>query len=104
MKDTDKVELTVGNIKAAAEKCGTAKEVLKTLCPEVFNEKWRDITEECIIKPDITGAPMFFHQDKPFAFAPPSDWMFSFGFGDKQYEDTGNFKIESGKIWRRESA
>jgi hypothetical protein len=50
MKDDEKVELRVGDIKRAAEKCGTAKEVLKEMFPQVFGDEWGDwekITGEC---------------------------------------------------------
>jgi hypothetical protein len=39
MKDEDVVRITVGAVKKAAGQCSTARDVLKTLCPEVFKER-----------------------------------------------------------------
>ncbi len=38
MKDEDVVQITVGAVKKAAGQCSVARDVLKTLCPEVFKE------------------------------------------------------------------
>jgi len=46
MKDTDKIAITVGDLKRGAEKCETARTVLKEMFPKVFEDKWKDITEQ----------------------------------------------------------
>ena len=44
MKDTDKIDITVGDLKRGAEKCETARAVLKEMFPKAFEEEWEDIT------------------------------------------------------------
>jgi hypothetical protein len=90
MKDTDKVELTVGNIKAAAGKCGTAKEVLKELFPEVFREEWEDITKEVIVYSWQGGVGLWHGQYCPFSVAI-----------NEHSEVFGKYKIEKEKLWRK---
>ena len=103
MKDTDKVELTVGNIKAAAEKCGTAKEVLKELFPEVFKESpgWEDVTDgvkfvyyanaKCVTQLETRGG-----YDCPFKLVFNDDS----GRVDEYRE---NYRLGDGRIWRKKS-
>jgi len=100
MKDTDKVELTVGDIKRGAEKCGTAKEILKELFPEVFREsppEWEDVTTNCRFKPDITGSPWIVHGALKIAWARIEDYHIR----DNNFQF---YKFERGRIWRRKSA
>ena len=103
MKDTDKVELTVGNIKAAAEKCGTAKEVLKELFPDVFKPsppEWEDVTDE---------ARVMFHAGSGkfnLMFRNGLDWPFIVvitGDPDSGSYGQGHYKIDDNKIWRKKS-
>lgn len=122
MKDTDKVELTVGNIKAAAGKCGTVKEVLKELFPEVFREsppEWKDVTRACEIKEYSVyggsgegsigvGVPM---HDGDAPFFCPLVVVYNKNWGGKGFTKEGYpidsdgvvIKISGGKIWRRKS-
>jgi hypothetical protein len=103
MKDTDKVELTVEAVKRAAGKCGTAKEVLKELFPEVFREsEWEDVTDGALVKTvypksgevsiQVMGSSYKAHID----LFPDKTWSV--------YEGEGLIKIECGRIWRRKSA
>jgi len=51
MKDTDKIEITVGDLKRGAEKCETARAVLKEMFPGAFKEEeWEDITSKTTIQ------------------------------------------------------
>ena len=100
MKDTDRVELTVGDIKRGAEKCGTAKEILKELFPEVFRESppvWEDVTLKMKLYPD-NG--LFFIQDEwgnlPFKTAEVLPW-------DKSTVKD-QYELRDGIIWRKKSA
>ena len=100
MKDTDKVELTVGDIKRGAEKCGTAKEILKELFPEVFREsppEWEDVTGRASLWCDGQNTYPIIRID---------------GIKQKDGYLTGvdnysagrwRFKIDSGRLWRRKS-
>ena len=122
MKDTDKVELTVEAVKRAAEKCGTAKEILKELFPEVFWEsppEWENITTKCVIVPytascledDIMGigVPM---NDGDTPFYCPLVVVYNKKWGGKGFTKEGYpinsdgviIKMEKGKIWRGKSA
>jgi len=103
MKDTDKVELTAGAIKSAAESCGTAKEVLKKLFPEVFKEspEWEEM-------PTSDFKFEYLNQDwGPNEFVrinhtngsgviilyPNGTWI----------NNGRTIKVEHGRIWRRKS-
>ena len=100
MKDTDKVELTVEAIKRAAGKCGTAKEVLKELFPEVFREsppEWEDVTGEC----RLTYLP-----SQEVAITDRNNWNLYAIKEDGIRECCGlpfGVKIKDGRIWRRKS-
>jgi hypothetical protein len=50
MNDNDRIEITVGDVKRMAEKCPTAREVLKQGFPSVFETEWEDITESVVMK------------------------------------------------------
>lgn len=52
---TTELKITVEAVKRAAEKCGTAKEVLKELFPEVFGERWVAFTPNFQCTPYNTG-------------------------------------------------
>lgn len=101
MKDTDKVELTVGSVKKAAESCGTAKEVLKTLFPEVFKEtpEWEVVPLDDI-KPEYVSREWeesnfirinHTQGDGVIILYPNSTWV----------NNGCKIKIENGKLWRR---
>jgi hypothetical protein len=99
MKDTDKVELTVEAVKRAAEKCGTAKEILKELFPEVFREsppkeEWEDITGGCRFVPDNAGGPFIMCGDLKVSWVPAYEY--------RVY--SSSYKVDDGKIWRKKSA
>ena len=121
MKDTDKVELTVGDIKRGAEKCGTAKEILKELFPEVFKVSpptWEDITKCCGFKDydgdnsevgiyvPMNGSDCYYC---PFIVVPNPEWRKSSSGriskeGNLVDLDGAEIKLENGLIWRRKSA
>lgn len=46
MRDTQRLEITVGDVKRMAERCPTAREVLKEGFPNVFEPEWEDITRQ----------------------------------------------------------
>ena len=98
MKDNDKVELTVGNIKAAAEKCGTAKEVLKELFPEVFEGRWEkmDLSDFILDKGMSTGASLCLPEEEINPF--------NITLSDLASGMSGKFKVEDGKLWRRKKS
>ena len=105
MKDDEKVELRVGDIRRAAEKCGTAKEVLKEMFPEVFKEsppnvEWEDITMniEFISYNETEVVTMFrrFMSECPFKLVFNDDSPLLGMYREK-------YKLENGKIWRRKS-
>jgi len=109
MKDTDKVELTVGNIKAAAEKCGTAKEVLKTLCPEVFKEsppEWEDVTRLAYVSPWGEQTLLLCVNDDN-SIGKDSNWghreTIDLIPGETLGKKSGRLEIRGGRIWRKKS-
>jgi len=104
MKDDEKVELRVGDIKRAAEKCGTAKEVLKEMFPKVFIEsppEWEDVTSEA--KFYNYGAAEVVTL---FAQGGRLTCPFRLVFNDHSTrldEYKTNYKLEDGHIWRKKS-
>lgn len=111
MKDTDKVELTVNNVKAAAESCGAAKEVLKKLFPKVFEEspEWEDITEACSIVPFGPNS----YGGRTYIRTPCGNYPFRIVFSKSPeivFDDDGianytnnKYKTDGNRIWRRKS-
>ena len=97
MKDTDKDELTAEAAKRAAEKCGTAKEILKELFPEVFKvSEWEDVTSLAVLD-DSTGYLAIGFKDSddvPYTLTPNNDSVSM---------ALGKYKIEGTHIWRRKS-
>ena len=105
MKDTEKVELTAGSVRAAAESCGTAKEVLKKLFPEVFIGDREDVTDKAYI--ENCGNQLFlcvaddlgedrYHQRSLIYLNPENTWRWHDG-------STFVLEISKGKLWRRKS-
>ena len=71
MKESDVVAITVGQVRAAAEKCETAKDVLKTLCPEVFEEPRPDfligdVVEDTTAPENGNGIVVYRRHDNAF--------------------------------------
>ena len=96
MKDTDKVELTVGNIKAAADSCPRAKEVLKKLCPNVFEDEWVDCTRELKIIPGFWQGEIEI-TDGTF-------WIVKINLAEKTSEFSASnprYKYSGKSIWRK---
>ena len=56
--DGEKVELTFGDVRRAAESCPDAKRVLERLVPKVFApvEEWEDVSDQVSVKPRFVGA------------------------------------------------
>jgi hypothetical protein len=50
MNDNDKIEITVGDVRRMAEKCPTAREVLKQGFPKAFEDEWEDITDAVVVE------------------------------------------------------
>lgn len=98
MKDNEKVELTAGDLRRAAEKCGTAKEVLKTLFPEVFKDEWEDISDKCELN-------FKFHKPGEFSIWGLGNNLFAISDGAIRDCNGIGFevKIDDGRIWRRKS-
>jgi len=103
MKDTDKVELTVEAVKRAAEKCGTAKEILKELFPEVFKvspPEWEDVTNRASVQYH-DGSGKF-----NLCFNDGTEWPFIVkieGDPNSCSFSSGKYKITDKAIWRRKS-
>jgi len=99
MKDKDTLTLTVADVKRAAEKCGTAKEVLKEMFPKAFDvpaDEWEDVTTLVAVLPAESGGPWFkvngqvvFQMD-----AALEDGIIFIPLPEK-------YKIEKGKVWRK---
>jgi len=104
MKDNDKVELTVEAVKRAAEKCGTAKEILKELFPEVFKvspPEWEDVTGRVVLESyDITEVAT--RVEASGKYECPFKLVFN-DRSDRVGEYRENYKLGSGRIWRRKS-
>ena len=112
MKDTDRVELTVGDIKRGAEKCGTAKEILKELFPEVFKvspPEWEDITGECkissyrenyLLTPFVPGSTPCY---APFCVKITKNSSWNPLENGSLVVDGYEVKLEENKVWRRKS-
>ena len=101
MKDNDKVELTVKAVKRAAEKCGTAKEILKELFPEVFRgspPEWEEMDlSEFHLDNDLGGGASLCETrvgDNPFSII----------LSQLDSGQSGKFKVEDGRLWRKKSA
>ena len=100
------LKVTEERVKAAAEKCGTAKEILKELFPEVFREsppEWEDVTKLCLVvtcfpkRGEISlSVPMQSGGTRHIDIFPDKTWSYFSGSGD--------IKIEDGYIWRKKSA
>jgi hypothetical protein len=98
MKDTDKVELTVEAVRRAAGKCGTAKEVLKELFPEAFEEGWEDVTDRV----GLWGRGDMVYPALSIDGVNKTDAYIT---GINNYVGAELvFKLEAGRIWRRKSA
>jgi len=98
MKDDEKVELKVGDIKRAAGKCETAKEILKELFPDVFKvspPEWEkmSLSEFCLDMGTETGATLYWKAGglNPFAII----------LSNLASGTSGEFKVEDGQLWRR---
>ena len=94
---SEELKITKGRVLEAADSCGTAKEVLKKLFPEVFEvkEEWEDVSDKCRIK--------FGYADVVIA---GDGWnLFAIRGGALKTCDGLPFdvKIEGGRIWRKKS-
>lgn len=87
------LKITEARVKEAAESCGTAKEVLKKLFPEVFGCEWEDITKNIRIESNgdelvITDGTWYYYGIKEGSI--------------RTCKGLGNdVKIEYGRVYRR---
>ena len=100
MDKDEKLTITAGDVLRAAEKCGTAKEVLKEMFPKVFGDEWEDVTKAaefdwgwsenreiiiCINRKDRQGRDCIgLNKDGTWDIFP-----------------AGSLRVKSGKIWRK---
>ena len=99
----DELKITKDRVLAAAEKCGTAKEILKELFPEAFRNEWELVPVEDLRPEYVTSS-----------FGPTSGGSsfirinHSEGMGviiirpDGTWRNNGaTIKIENGRVWRK---
>jgi len=92
MKDTDKIEITVGDLKRGAEKCETARAVLKEMFPKAFEEEWRDITPYVDLAWDVHCGGYDIHL---YHEGTEMGWMFpGASIGVTSSGERKNYKIE----------
>jgi hypothetical protein len=94
--DGEKVELTFGDVRRAAEKCPAAKAVLTDLVPGAFDEPreapWEDVTSQLMVYENYDELYVGFRGSEDFQFK-------AVAIPDKSGEYEG--KIEGGRAFVR---
>lgn len=98
------IKITKEKVLAAAEACPEAKEVLKKIVPEAFEDEWEDITHKvfCFLHEHGRGCDIHFseysHKDTELAFG----WIYADGMIEVKDEEKWRYKIEnSGGLGRQ---
>lgn len=107
---SEELKITKERVLAAADSCGTAKEVLRKLFPEVFGDKWADITKDCYI--EVSGDEIFIKDKMWYYFAiGPAVTGVNEKYTDGRIKREArtcdglpfDVKIDNSRIWRKES-
>jgi len=98
MSESKVVTTTEERVKAAAEKCGDAKAVLKELFPDVFKEYWEDVTKRaCLWYDGVNPYPWIRIDGLERTDAFITEVTNSCNVGVRGLK----FKVENGRIWRK---
>ena len=100
-----KLEITEERVKEAAESCGTAKEVLKKLFPEVFKKEKDDVSEDLFVMTDAMlpdGCNVVLAVENK-SRGNVNDLIMLYGNGTWRCDYEGNLELKDGRIWRRKS-
>ena len=104
---SEELKITKERVLSAAGKCGTAKEVLKELFPEVFGEEWEDVTGQAYFEYwGTTRELLLCVEDRPEDRGTPRGHRSCLSIKEAYPTPGGEsnkLKIEKGKIWRRKS-
>jgi len=101
MDKDEKLTITAGDVLRAAEKCGTAKEVLKEMFPKVFEDEWeivpvKELDLEYLGEDSLSSDFIRINHSNGEGVI--------LLYNDGQWiNNGGKVKIDHGKLWRKKA-